>query len=167
MLIDNFIRNDLTSCLGTQWRGASDQVMGGVSKASITIDHIDGRNGLRLRGDVRLDNNGGFIQATLDLANAGGAFDVSPYSGLQFFVRGNDEEYAIHLRTTDCVHPWQSYRTQFWASPTWERLDFPFDAFFPYRLKAPLETANLRRIGLVAIGRPFKADVMISQLRFC
>jgi adhesin HecA-like repeat protein len=166
MLIDNFPRKDLTSRLGTQWRAVSDQVMGGVSQASIAIDHIDGRNGLRLRGDVRLDNNGGFIQAALDLANAGGTFDASSYAGLRFYVRGNGEQYAVHLRSTDCVHPWQSYRVQFSAAPAWERLHLPFDAFSPYRVKAPLVTTNLRRIGLVAIGRPFEADVMISQLGF-
>jgi hypothetical protein len=166
MLIDNFTRIDLTSRLGTQWRAVSDQVMGGVSHASIAIEHIDGRIGLRLGGDVRLDNNGGFIQAALDLATAGGTFDASSYAGLRFYARGNGEQYAVHLRTTDCVHPWQSYRAQFSAAPKWERLHLPFDSFFPSRLKAPLETVNLRRIGLVAIGRPFQADVMISQLGF-
>ena len=164
MLIDDFSGPDLRSHLGTEWRAVSDRVMGGVSKASIAIGRLDGRNGLRLRGDIRLDNDGGFGQAALDLAPPGKTFDASSYAGIRFLALGNDERYAIHLRTLDCVRPWQSYRAQFTAVPTWQWVALPFDAFVPHRLQAPLDTASMRRLGLVAIGRSFEADVMISEL---
>ena len=35
MLIDDFTSEDLVSKLGQRWRGVSDQVMGGVSQASV------------------------------------------------------------------------------------------------------------------------------------
>ena len=61
MLIDDFSGQDLTSKLGTQWRGVSDKVMGGISEASVAQGVIDDRPCLFLTGDVRLDNDGGFI----------------------------------------------------------------------------------------------------------
>ena len=67
MLIDDFGGRDLISKLGTRWRAVSDRVMGGISQASIAHDIIDGHQCLRLTGDVCLENNGGFLQAALDL----------------------------------------------------------------------------------------------------
>lgn len=105
MLIDGFSGATLSSPLGTRWRVVSDQVMGGVSTATISLDTIDGRRCVRLRGDVRLDNNGGFVQASLDLAPESAALDASEYTGIRLVVRGNGEDYSVHLRTPDNVRP--------------------------------------------------------------
>lgn len=164
MLIDDFSTPGLISALGTEWRGVSDRVMGGVSEASVSRTEADGRKGLHLRGDVRLENNGGFIQAALSLAPGGGTLDASDYRGIRLVVRGNGERYSLHLRTPDNVRPWQSYRAGFTAGTDWQTVDLPFAAFAPYRLDAPLDVTQLRRIGLVAIGRAFSADVMVSSV---
>ena len=166
MLIDDFARPDLISTLGTRWRGVSDRVMGGISEASVTRDRIDGRTCLRLTGEVRLENDGGFIQASLDLARDSGSLDASGFRGLRLLVRGNGERYSLHLRTPDNVRPWQSYRAQFTAGSTWKTIDLPFAAFQPYRLEAPLDLTRLRRLGLVAIGRAFRADLAIAEIGF-
>ena len=50
--------------------------------------------------------------------------------------------------------------------PEWEKIDLPFTDFLPYRLDAPLDIHRLRRIGLVAIGRAFYADLAVSELSF-
>lgn len=164
MLIDDFTSPDFISKLGTQWRGVSDKVMGGISEASVAHAVVDDRPCLRLSGDVRLENDGGFIQAALDMARSGGTFDASGYTGVRLVVRGNGERYSVHLRTPDNVRPWQSYRAQFTAGPDWKSIDLPFAAFAPYRLDAPLDIKRLRRIGLVAIGRAFYADLAVSEL---
>ena len=164
MVIDNFSGPDLVSKLGTTWRGVSDRVMGGVSEAAVAHDVIDGRPCLRLTGDVRLENDGGFIQAALDLAAAGNTLDASAYAGLRLVVRGNGELYGVHLRTPDNVRPWQSYRAQFTAPQAWQTIELPFAAFAPYRLEAPLDIARLRRVGLVAIGRAFSADLAVAEI---
>lgn len=166
LLIDDFAASDLTSRFGTRWRGVSDRVMGGISEASVARDRIEGRACLRLTGDVRLENEGGFIQATLDLAPDGGNFDASGYLGLRLLVRGNGERYSLHLRTPDNVRPWQSYRAQFTAGPAWETVELPFVSFLPYRLEAPLDVTRLRRLGLVAIGRAFQADLAVAEIGF-
>lgn len=164
MLIDDFSTTNLVSGLGTTWRGVSDQVMGGISEASVAHDILGGRPCLRLSGDVRLDNNGGFIQAALDLSKGSETLDASGYSGIRLIVRGNGESYAVHLRTPDVARPWQSYRAPFTADPTWQTVDLPFESFEPYRIETPLDTARLRRIGLVAIGRAFHADLAVAEL---
>lgn len=166
MLIDDFSNPSLTSKLGTAWRGVSDQVMGGISQASVTRESVDGRPALRLQGDVRLENDGGFIQAALDLSPERGIYDASGFTGLRLTVRGNGERYSLHLRSADNVRPWQSYRTHFIAGPEWETLELPFASFTPYRLETPLDTSRLRRIGLVAIGRAFSADLTVSEIAF-
>ena len=124
---------------------------------------IDGRPSLCMTGDVRLENDGGFIQAALDLAPSGDTLDASGFSGVRIVVRGNGEKYSVHLRTPDNVRPWQSYRAHFTAGSDWKTIDLPFEAFVPYRLEAPLDKTRLRRIGLVAIGRAFYADLADVQ----
>ena len=52
------------------------------------------------------------------------------------------------------------------ARASWETIDLPFEAFTAHRLDAPLDITRLRRIGLVAIGRAFHADIAVSKLSF-
>ena len=164
MLIDDFARGDCVSALGTAWRCASDQVMGGISVATLEHRTLDGRQCLRLTGNVRLDNNGGFVQAALPLAESPGTLDASGHTGIRLTVRGNGEEYGVHLRTADAVRPWQSYRRQFVARPDWADIVLPFASFHPHRLSAALDLSRLRRLGLVAIGREFRADLAVSRI---
>ena len=164
MLIDDFAGHDPVSKLGTRWRAVSDQVMGGISQVSVTRDTIDGRSCLRLTGEVRLENNGGFIQAALDLAPSEEVLDAADYRGVRLVVRGNGARYAVHLRTPDNVRPWQSYRAEFDTGPQWQSVEIPFGLFEPYRLQAPLDVGRLRRIGLVAIGRAFTADLAVAEV---
>ena len=166
MLIDDFSRTDLVSALGTEWRGVSDRVMGGVSQESVSRSVASGGPALHLQGDVRLENNGGFIQAALDLSSGGRTLDASAYRGIRLIVRGNGEKYSVHLRTPDNTRPWQSYRAEFIAVEDWQSIDLPFDGFEPYRLDTPLDVARLSRLGLVAIGRAFSADLMVSSISF-
>ena len=166
MLIDDFTDDGLVSKLGTRWRGVSDQVMGGISEATVSHGVIDGRPSLRMTGDVRLENDGGFIQTALDLAPSGDTLNASDFSGVRIVVRGNSEKYSVHLRTPDNVRPWQSYRAYFTAGSDWKTMDLPFETFVPYRLETSLDTTRLRRIGVVAIGRAFFADLAVSEFAF-
>lgn len=164
MVIDDFSNDQLISPQGTRWRAVSDQVMGGISRASVSRVEIDGRNCLHLSGEVRLENNGGFIQAALDLAPSGGVLDVSAFTGLRLRAMGNGEAYGLHLRTPDNSRPWQSYRAGFMAGAELQTIELPFASFEPYRLEVPLDTRRLRRIGLVAIGRAFQADLSVCEI---
>jgi hypothetical protein len=163
LLIDDFAVVGGPSRLGTPWRLVTDGVMGGVSAGGLSLAQIDGRRALCLRGEVRLENNGGFVQAALDLAPEGD-LDASAYSGIRLLVRGNGEAYNLHLKTADLRLPWQSYRSSFQTGPEWREIRLPFGGFEPHRIGVPLNTGHLRSLGLVAIGRAFSAELCVAEI---
>ena len=67
LAIDDRSSGNLSATIGSQWRFVTDDVMGGLSTGLLTLDNINDKNCLRLRGDVRTENNGGFIQIALPL----------------------------------------------------------------------------------------------------
>lgn len=148
---------------GGPWRLVTDGVMGGVSSGTLTRDTVAGRPCLRLRGDVRLDNNGGFVQAAFDLSGSP-ALDASGYTGVLLEVYGNGERYNLHLRTGDVRLPWQSYRASFEAPSRWQAVRLPFAQFSAYRIEAGLDLGRLERIGILAIGRELTSDLCIAHL---
>jgi hypothetical protein len=153
----------MPSRLGTPWRLVTDGVMGGLSAGGLSFGQIDGRRALCLRGEVRLENNGGFVQAALDLAPRGD-LDASAYTGIRLLVRGNGEPYNLHLKTADLRLPWQSYRSRFPTGPEWREIRLPFGDFEPHRTGVPLDTRQLHGLGLVAIGRAFAAELCVSEI---
>lgn len=165
-VIDDLSRDFPEAATGTRWQMLSDAVMGGVSAGGMSRTVIGGRPAIRMEGDVSLDNNGGFIQIALDLAPDGGPVDAAGFAGIAIDAFGNGEVYGLHLRTTDLSRPWQSYRAGFTARPSWQEIRLPFASFTPHRTEAPLDLHQLRRIGIVAIGRVFHADVAVGGLRF-
>jgi len=152
--------------IGTRWRIFTDRVMGGVSRGTMSRELVAGRPAIRMRGNVSLANHGGFVQISLDLDPNGKPVDASSWHGLALNVFGNDETYGIHLRTADLSHPWQSYRQKFEARPEWHVVELLFKDFKPHRTDVALEVGRLKRIGVVAIGRPFEADISIGGVRF-
>ena len=146
------------------WRLVTDGVMGGVSRGTMTTEETGGRTCIALRGRVSTENNGGFIQVALDLEGA--IRSAEGYDGIRLDIRGNGENYNVHLRTSDLWLPWQSFRASFDTVPRWSTVYLPFNAFRAYRTGAKLRVDSLRRIGVVAIGRDFDADVCIGSVAF-
>ncbi|WGH77371.1 CIA30 family protein [Jannaschia ovalis] len=150
--------------LDLDWEFVADTVMGGVSQGRVTRETVDGRDAARLTGQVSLDNDGGFIQMAADLDPYGRPVDLSAYSGLTFDAFGNGESYELRLRTADLTRPWQSYRMSFTAPPRWTRVTAPFAELDAHRTDAPFDPARVRRLGILAVGRAFAADVAITGL---
>lgn len=165
-IIDDLSREPPLSTIGTRWQLFTDRVMGGVSNGTMTREMVAGRPAIRMRGDVNLENNGGFIQIAIDLVSDGKARDASDWGGVGLDVFGNGDEYNIHLRTEDLTQPWQSYRQNFRAGPQWQTVYFRFEDFVSYRTDIALDIRRLRRVGIVAIGRAFSADVCVGALRY-
>ena len=165
-LIDDLSQPPPRASNGADWELVADRVMGGVSNGTMRRETVRGREAIHMQGDVRLENNGGFIQVALDLAPDGASIDASRWAGLEIDVIGNGESYNLHLRTADVVRPWQSYRQSFVAAPEWQTLRLPFADFEAHRVDAPLDPSTLRRIGIVAIGRAFHADIAIGGVGF-
>ncbi len=151
--------------LTPDWQYVADGVMGGVSEGRATRETVAGRDALRLQGTVSLENNGGFIQLAGDLAPRRALFDASDWTGIAFESYGNTETYELRLRTDALTRPWQSFRAPFEAPPKWTAHQIPFTAFTPHRTEARFDPARLRRLGFLAIGRAFEADLAITALR--
>lgn len=162
LIIDDRSTASDAASSGGKWRLFTDQVMGGVSNGSLKVEQYAGRSCLRMRGQVSTENNGGFVQIALDI-NTGNA---DGYQGLQLEVAGNNEEYNVHYRTSGLWMPWQAYRATFKATPQWQTIQIPFSQMQPYRTGQKFRPNKIKRIGLVAIGRDFEADLCVGSLRF-
>ena len=165
LIIDDRKTGDLHATSGNEWNLVTDGVMGGVSKGQLSVESIEDRPCLHMRGDVSLENNGGFVQITLNLSD-NVIQNIPEYSGVLVEVYGNNEQYNIHLRTEDIWLPWQSYRATFTATPEWKTIHMPFSEFSPHRIDKALDIKRLKRIGLVALGRKYHADRYIGKVGF-
>lgn len=165
-VIDDMQLPALKASNGATWQFVSDGVMGGVSKGTVTREMVGNRSALRMRGSVSLDNNGGFIQMALDLSPDGAFFDASAFTGIEIDVTGNSELYNLHVRTSDLNRPWQSYRHSLTVGDAWTTHRLPFARFEAYRTQIKFNPAKLRRVGIVAIGRAFEADISLGGIRF-
>ena len=166
-LIDDFSLNNGISAIGTQWRQYTDQVMGGESTASYSFEVIDGKQCIHLQGNVSLENRGGFVQVALPLRQKGRPFDASQFSGVRLWVKGNGENYYVHLRSSKTWLPWQFYEAPFFADNQWQKVEIPFEKFTPQSLKSALNPKKLKRLAVVGAKKVFKADIAVSRIEFC
>lgn len=146
--------------LETEWEFVADTVMGGVSTGAVRTLLLDGQEASRLTGDVSLENNGGFVQMATDIVVP----DAPEWTGVRLELAGNGEAYDIRLRTSDLARPWHSYRTEIIVGPGWQSYDLPFTSFEMHRTDIPLNLDRVTRIGIVAIGREFQADVSVAGI---
>ena len=156
---------DYVALSGEDWRLITDNVMGGVSKGKVYADERQGKACVAMAGDVSTENNGGFIQIALDMDEQT-AQQASAYEGIRIHVTGNGQAYNLHLRTRDLWFPWQAYRATFDSESEWQQIDLPFDKFTAYKTSTKLDTSQLKRVGIVAIGRDFAADICVSEIGF-
>jgi hypothetical protein len=164
ILLDDFMQSDGRSALGTTWQGFTDRVMGGRSDMEAGYVETEAGPALRMRGTVRLDNNGGFVQVRLPLARDRQTLDASAATAFVVEARGAPGPYYLHLRTTDTRRPWAYYRAPLDVAEEWRRLVVPLSAFEPVSTRTPLDRSRLLSLGLVAYGEPFEADLIVRRL---
>lgn len=149
-----------------QWEYVADTVMGGVSEGGMQQEMYRGRMATVLRGAVSLENNGGFIQIAFDIRPDGTGVDASDWDGIALVNCGNGERYDIRLRTDQLSRPWQSFRTEFTAGAEWRTQRIPFATLVSHRTDALFDASQLRRIGVLAIGREFQAELAVAGICF-
>ncbi|RMA43616.1 CIA30 family protein [Rhodophyticola porphyridii] len=148
----------MTPANSYDWTYLADTVMGGVSEGNAALHG----EALRLSGSVSTENRGGFIQARTALPDG-----LPPAAtALRLRVRGNEQRYFIHLRTTGSRLPWQYYQAGFDAPLDWVDVTIPLADFTPSggMLRARIRPEDIRSLGLVAYGRDHQADVSLAAL---
>lgn len=116
---------DFGTADASQWTTVHDTVMGGRSNGEVSRSD-DGT--LRFRGNVSLENNGGFASfrsRSLDLALEG-------TEGVELRIKGDGRTYIFSTERSDVGlfggGYWQRFDTQ---KDSWMTLRLPWDAFVP------------------------------------
>jgi len=148
----------------TRWRFFTDGVMGGVSSGQVAFVQENDQAHARMTGSVSTKNNGGFIQMRMELPD-GTAENVT---GVRLIVRGNDQRYFVHLRTSGTMLPWQYYQAGFQATGDWAEVRVPLDSFKRSGglLRAVPIANRLRSIAVVAYGRDHEAAIDVREIGF-
>ena len=157
-----YIIDDLSNPNERNWVYFTDTVMGGVSKGNLEFREGKDESYYRLTGFVSKENNGGFIQFATGISG----IPKKAYEGIRIKVRGNNENYQLHIRTRLTPAPWQYYSYQFFASDEWQTIDLPLDSFDKSNFYQPksFNAANIRSIGVVAIGKEYDAQIDLARI---
>lgn len=147
-----------------RWSYVSDQVMGGISQGQLAFKTEKGESFAHMTGQVSTENNGGFIQFRTSIPKG----STAAASGVTLKVRGNNQQYYIHLRSSGTILPWQYYQASFQASDQWQTIEIPLSAFAASGkwLRKQIKPGSIRSIGVVAFGRDHSADIQISEIGF-
>jgi len=143
------------------WLIVNDGVMGGVSQSNLVL--TPDRTAL-FRGNVSLENNGGFASVRTYPAD----YDLADYEGLILHVKGDGHRYKLRLRTNNNLAG-IAYQADFQTRPeTWLRIRIPFEQFVPvYRGFAvpnppELDRAEIGQIGFMISDKqagPFQLEI--------
>ena len=164
----NKVIDDFSDNPEREWQFYTDQVMGGISegRASIRLDP-DGPY-VRLEGLVSTANNGGFIQIRRNVSEG-----LKDAEGILLKVRGNGENYYLHLNTSETIFVPQQYRFYYQATfPTskdWKEVKLPFSTAFKRsspQISQHFTGEKVKRIGLLAYGKDHNALLEVKQLSF-
>ena len=162
------IIDDFTDSPERRWQFYTDQVMGGVSEGGASVRSGSEGPYVRLEGLVSTANNGGFVQIRRNVN--GGSKGAE---GILLKVRGNGENYFIHLNTSETIFLPQQYRFYYQAdfptSKEWNVVKLPFSTAFERsnsQISKYFNGENVRTIGLLAYGKDHNALLEVKYLSF-
>lgn len=159
MIIDTFKSNPEKN-----WQFFADTVMGGVSSGQMTFKTENGVSYGKMVGKVSTANNGGFIQMRRPI-NASPSKNIT---GFRLVVRGNNQRYYMHLRTSGTLLPWQYYQASYNVTDQWREIRIPLESFERSSriLRKVPRTSSIKSIAVVGFGRNHTADIEIKEVGF-
>ncbi|MHC4721530.1 MAG: methionine-R-sulfoxide reductase, partial [Planctomycetota bacterium] len=163
LVIDDFSPNTSNSAIRPEWVLISDQ---GKGAKNMQIGPHQGRDTLHMTGDVSLENNGSFIQASTNLHPGGKTFDASSFAGIYLRAKGNGQSYAIHLQTGHTRGPRQYYQGRFQTDRTWQDIKIDFGSFKPVSVGGSLESRYLKTVAIATITKQTEADIYVDEIGF-
>lgn len=111
--------------MGSQWRIVNDDVMGGRSVSTATLQN----DALYFKGNVSLENNGGFAS----VRSPYGTYDLSNFSEIVIRHKGTARKFALTF-TTDKRWFMPNYRMEFYPSETWQETIIPIKSLKESRI---------------------------------
>ena len=163
----NKIIDDFTDSPERRWQFYTDQVMGGVSEGGASVRSDSEGPYVRLEGSVSTANNGGFIQIRRNVSEKS-----RDAKGILLKVRGNGENYYIHVNTSETIFMPQQYRFYYQAvfptSKEWSEVKLPFSSFKRSnpQISKNFSGEKLKTIGLLAYGKNHNALLEVKYLSF-
>jgi len=143
------------------WQVEDDGVMGGVSRGNMIHDKA---GHLIFRGEVSLENNGGFssIQNNFD------PIDVSKYQHAILRLKGDGKDYRFIVESDPKARHY--YLTEFPTSGDWQEIKIPLRKMYPVRRgdrldlpNYPAETMSQVRL-MIANGRAESFQLEIASI---
>jgi len=165
LVIDDRSSKSYVSSFGSVWNLVTDDVMGGISFGELSLEKLNGVDCIKMSGHVSKENNGGFVQMSLNLMQIV-PFDASHYDGIELKIYGNNEIYNLHIKTVDLFRPWQSYRSTFQTKSEWQDTRISFSELEPHRTGVPFRKDKIKRIAIAAIGREFDVELYLASIKF-
>tara|TARA_B100001250_G_scaffold281582_1_gene243857 strand:+ start:336 stop:845 length:510 start_codon:yes stop_codon:yes gene_type:complete len=164
LIIDN-LENPGKTTQSQYWSFFTDGVMGGLSQGTAIITSDNDMPCYKMTGKVTTENNGGFIQIR---TNLNPNIDANNYEGIYLKVKGNNQNYSVHVRTPLGMAPWQYYSYSFYLEENWIEIKAPFNKFKRSSFYQPknLSEQQITTIGLVAGFNDFYADICLSEIGF-
>ena len=161
---ENLVIDDFENQPDARWRFFADTVMGGVSTGEVSFRSENGTQHARMTGNVSTENNGGFIQIRTELSSA----PTEGITGVRLIVRGNNQQYFVHLRTRGTVLPWQYYQSGFLVTEDWSEVRLPLASFQASgrMLRNTPKAQGLKSVAVVAFGRDHEAEIDVREIGF-
>ncbi|MDB4385310.1 CIA30 family protein [Opitutaceae bacterium] len=131
-----------------EWQIVNDSVMGGVSRSG--LERVDDEV-VRFRGQLRLENNGGFASVRA----SGRLPDLTRTKAMMIRVKGDGRTYQLRLRTSD---GWRTpdYSAEFATEAgKWQTHLLPLSEFVAgwrgraIRNAPPVEPSDIRSVGIL------------------
>lgn len=108
-----------------QWRIVNDGVMGGLSSSNVNVNED---NKIVFKGNVSLENNGGFASLRSPVKN----YDFEKFSGIELRMKGDGKRYSISMKETSYFTGY-FYTTSFdTKNDEWMVMQIPFNKFKLY-----------------------------------
>jgi len=143
------------------WQVEDDGVMGGLSQGKVTRDPA---GHLVFRGDVSLDNDGGFSSIQNDFDPV----DVAPYRTAVIRLKGDGKNYRFIVEAEKNARHY--YTAEFPTTGEWQEIKIPLRSMVPVRRgdrldlpNYPAETMSQVRL-MIANGRAESFQLEIASI---
>jgi NADH dehydrogenase [ubiquinone] 1 alpha subcomplex assembly factor 1 len=165
--MSNLSARNLLEQKQSPWFIVNDDVMGGVSQSSVS--ELSEDTGIRFKGQLSLDNNGGFASTVL-LVDEEQFVDAK---AICLHAKGDGRAYQFRLKT-ERNSGGPSYVVEFNTQENqWKNYCFSVDDFIPkYRGRvltnfAQLQFSKVKQLGLLIADKnmnPFQLDLRSIQI---